>query len=140
MSDDLLRLRTARALGWDCIDGTEIGDGVQWQMWMRKGLSEPVHIGIFPDGHASYPHPCPLPAYGTTWASCEEIDAACKERGWTWEADGPGDSEVVVIPGWPKPCGRATAPTFPAAFALAFCEAVEAGRPQGLAPSEELQE
>lgn len=70
------------------------------------------------------------PDYGTTWASCEEIDAACKERGWRAQIDMDGDETRVflftTINGLiGTRLSAAYAPTFPAAFAEAFCEAVE---------------
>ena len=126
MSDDL-RLRTALALGWVLVDFGPREGGGRWERyeWLDTGLVR--YIDYRQDGSASLGGMMALPLYGTTWASCEEIDAAIKEREWTYRHESFGNGDMVVIdPG--IAAGRysvADAPTFPEAFAEAFCWAAE---------------
>lgn len=125
MSDDL-RLRTARALGWVNVHREQRSDGTALICFERDGhtkwltcASDGTIIEVLSD----------LPAYGTTWASCAEIDAKIKELKWTWVCETELDRHIVLIE---RACeaggiGDATAPTFPEALCRAFVEAVEAG-------------
>lgn len=122
MTDDL-RLRTARALGWVNVHREQRSDGTALICFERDGhtkwltcASDGTIIEVLSD----------LPAYGTSWASCEEIDAAIRQRGWQWESQIIHDEIGVMIYKGLLNATIATAPTFPAALALAFCQAVEA--------------
>lgn len=140
MTDDL-RLRTARALGWEPAWQRE-EDGLLKEGWRYK---DGRHGG---GGMVIYGLPgrdvmecLGIPAYGASWACCEEIDAAIKARGWDYSVRARAVSRAVYGP----LCGvrieiparggvrkrmrcisEVQAPTFPAALALAFCQAVEA--------------
>lgn len=110
MTDDL-SLRTARAL-----HGTKVqyNDQHGWHIEIDRQL------GLW----------APLEEYGLTWASCAEIDAEIKERGWGWQCY-TLDGNVVALISRRASTARgcvieAIASTLPAAFALAFCRAVEA--------------
>ena len=127
MTDDL-RLRTARALGWEPAWQRE-EEGLLKEGWRYK---DGRHGG---GGMVIYGLPgrdvmecLGIPAYGASWACCKEIDAKIKELKWTWTCETELDRHIVLIE---RACeaggiGDATAPTFPAAMALAFCQAVEA--------------
>jgi len=136
MSDNDLRLRTAKALGWVEI-GREVFPWYRDQTKIETTISyergDNRVIAYLLDGKPSWDNCWSLPLYGTSWASCEEIDAECKKRGWILMHDGDKDGDRVVLTGsrrglFPVDLGEAFAPTFPAAFAEAFCQAVEASR------------
>jgi len=132
MTDDLLRLRTARALGWVCVRERMGVLGSVYQRWEKDGtLATTVTFMNDDIAYDVIRYDGPMPAYGESWASCEEIDAACKERGWRAQIDMDGDETRVflftTINGLiGTRLSAAYGPTFPAAFAEAFCEAVEA--------------
>jgi hypothetical protein len=72
-----------------------------------------------------------VPAYGTSWGSCEEIAASIKEREWLWQCYMLEGDIVALIDRSPaiRRIGgiiQARRPTFPEALAEAFCQAVEA--------------
>lgn len=113
MTDDL-RLRTARALNV--------------KMYYEEEFPGERYY-YYAEGERKHQ---PIAAYGESWASCKEIDAACKEREWRAQIDMDEDETRVclftTINGLiGTRLSAAYAPTLPAAFALAFCEAVEAG-------------
>ena len=133
MSDDDLRLRTAKALGWVLVDSLEwqhldLGP-VRTERYARGDQVAILYRQVNGDQVETT-----LPLYGTSWASCEEIDAECKKRGWEWEVYVSPHRAAVTV--WkPNPdqtteftrvvAGGGGAPLFPAAFAEAFCQAVE---------------
>jgi hypothetical protein len=80
----------------------------------------PRHGGVFETDTS-------LPLYGTDWASCEEIDKAAKERNWRWNVNVLRNNVCVAMVDLTGAKGfrGMIAPTFPTAFALAFCEAAE---------------
>jgi hypothetical protein len=85
MSDNDLRLRTAKALGWVLVDSLEwqhldLGP-VRTERYARGDQVAILYRQVNGDQVETT-----LPLYGASWASCEEIDAECKKRGWGWEA------------------------------------------------------
>jgi hypothetical protein len=137
MTDDL-RLRTAWALGWEQRQRWTSANGDLYEDWYKPDGCGWT-FGAREDGSIDYD--TAMPAYGLTWASCEEIDAAIKERGWNYSVRAQAVSVAVHGPlcvvriEMPARSGirkrtrcisEEQAPTFPAAFALAFCQAVEA--------------
>lgn len=129
MPDDL-RLRTVRALGYYVGYPLVDDDPKRYNLWFDppwRSSCLKEWRGEYVTEEEAWAH---TPDYGTTWASCEEIDAACKERGWRAQIDMDGDETRVflftTINGLiGTRLSAAYAPTFPAAFAEAFCEAVE---------------
>ena len=128
MSDVLLRLRTARALRWELIGDWDSASGDHYEDW-RMPDGAPWTFGTDETGAMDYDSA--MPRYGTTWASCEEVDAEIKEREWLAQIDMDGNTTRVFL--FTSANGligtrlsTATAPTFPAAFCEAFCLAVEA--------------
>ena len=131
MGDDLLRLRTARALRWRLAETGTHEDGSRWERYLWRDTARAGYIDYRQDGSASPGGLLRLPQYGTTWASCEEVDAEIKEREWLAQIDMDGNTTRVFL--FTSANGligtrlsTATAPTFPAAFCEAFCLAVEA--------------
>ena len=134
MSDDL-RLRTAKAMGWRPVSRQELTYGLFYERWRHpNGLNAYLLYHRDTNTYEDDPNDPPLPLYGTDWASCEEIDAAIKEREWEWSSvmTRHGIKVEVDLPHgklgarcWDG-LGTATAPIFPEAFAEAFCKAVEA--------------
>jgi hypothetical protein len=126
MTDDNLRLRTARALGHNVLMGSVYGHPII--ACMVNGALRAREV----------------PPYGTTWASCEEIDAEIRRRGWNYSVrvqavsiavHGPLCVVRIEVP--PRGGARKRmrciserqAATFPAALAEAFCQAVERQTP-----------
>jgi hypothetical protein len=133
MSDKSLRLRTAGALGWVRTESITHSNGYRTDRYQYRDSERIAFVDYNPKGDVWHAAPMPLPLYGTSWASCEEIDAECKKRGWILMHDGDKDGDRVVLTGsrhglFPVDLGEAFAPTFPAAFAEAFCQACEASR------------
>lgn len=129
MDNDLrLRLDTARALGW--IVENDILRGGARHMLLRRG-NEKRTLWVLPDGRVNETR-ATIPAYGTTWASCEEVDAAIRVRKWRCDVQSTENGWMASLfafphqPKWAQIIAQVQAPTFPAAFCLAFCQAVEA--------------
>ena len=113
MTDDL-RLRTARALNV--------------KMYYEEEFPGERYY-YYAEGERKHQ---PIAAYGEDWASCEEIDAAIQERGWTWLGGifhGDDGRSVFLSESKDGRLWKGDGPTFPAALAEAFCQAVEAGDP-----------
>jgi len=121
MSDNL-RLRTALALGWKHRPDLDVSGVAQW--WKHGDSGRFARVVLEPDRTAVIDT---MPRYGQDWASCGEVDAAIRERGWQWESQNIHDEIGVMIYKGLLNATIATAPTFPAAFAEAFCKAVERG-------------
>lgn len=123
---DGLRLRTARALRWTMADSTEVAEGVLCQLWARPGRKQPAYITTYPDGPIES---TTMPHYGTTWASCDEVDAEIRRREWEWEALREKQAAEATLWGGAglgdQYLSRAKATTFPEALCLAFCQAAE---------------
>jgi len=112
-----------RALGWRVADESMGVMGNVYQTWEHPdGRTTKIAFrddGVWRDDN--------LPDYGASWASCEEIDAECKKRGWRWEARALRNQVYAVMVDLTGAKGfrGMTAPTFPEALAEAFCQAVE---------------
>ena len=132
-----LRLDVAQALGWRLtrrspVDTDILSDAqVVYERWEHEKSAAPGFVVRDADSNAALRIiRNDIPAYGTSWAACEEIDAAIKQRGWICMIDLDKDGARVVITGFhkgrlPVDLADVTTPTFPEAFCLAFVQAVE---------------